>query len=76
MSIRVRARASEGEDAPLFFGEHASSSSSSLVVVDVEGTGFLRYMVRIIVGTLVEVGRGRLTPAEVGEILRAKNRAR
>jgi len=32
----------------------------SLLVVGVEGTGFLWNMVRIIVGTLIDVGRGRI----------------
>ncbi len=44
------------------------------VVFEVEGEGFLRHMVRIIVGTLVDVGRSRLTPNGVGEILLARNR--
>lgn len=34
---------------------------------------FLRNMVRAIVGTLVDVGRGRYTAEQFGEILRAKN---
>ena len=36
---------------------------------------FLRYMVRNIVGFLVEVGRGRRTPEEIPSILAAKNRS-
>jgi tRNA pseudouridine38-40 synthase len=46
------------------------------LVVDVRGNAFLRNMVRIIVGTLVEVGHGRLTSAQVAEILEAKDRTR
>lgn len=42
--------------------------------VDVIGDGFLRHQVRIIVGTLVEVGIGRLTPAAVGAALAAQRR--
>jgi len=38
------------------------------------GTGFLQNMVRILVGTLLEVGRGRRTPEEMREILEAKDR--
>ncbi len=47
-----------------------------LWVVDVRGNAFLRNMVRIVVGTLVDVGMGRLTAAQVGEILAAKDRTR
>ena len=38
--------------------------------------GFLRHMVRNIVGTLVDVGLGRWPPGVVGEILASGNRAR
>jgi tRNA pseudouridine38-40 synthase len=46
------------------------------VVVDVRGNAFLRQMVRIVVGTLVEVGSGRRDPAQVAEILASKERPR
>jgi tRNA pseudouridine38-40 synthase len=45
-----------------------------LVEVDVRGNAFLRQMVRIIVGTLVEVGAGRRPAAQVAEILASKDR--
>lgn len=38
------------------------------------GTGFLQNMVRILVGTLLDVGKGKLTPQQVYEILQAKDR--
>lgn len=44
------------------------------IVIRVSGTGFLYNMVRIIAGTLIEVGRGSYPPEKVGEILQAKNR--
>ncbi len=44
------------------------------VYIDVEGDGFLYNMVRNIVGTLVEVGVGRLEPEKIKEILEAKDR--
>jgi tRNA pseudouridine38-40 synthase len=36
--------------------------------------GFLRYMVRTIAGTLIDVGRGRRTAMSVGEALASRNR--
>jgi len=44
------------------------------VYIDVEGDGFLYNMVRNIVGTLVEVGRGRWKHEKINEILEAKER--
>lgn len=40
------------------------------------GDGFLRHMVRNIVGTLLEVGLGRRAPASVAEVLTAQDRER
>jgi tRNA pseudouridine38-40 synthase len=45
------------------------------IYVDVQADGFLYNMVRNIVGTLVEVGRGRWQPEEIDGILAAKDRA-
>jgi tRNA pseudouridine38-40 synthase len=47
---------------------------SNWVVIDIEASGFLRNMVRNIVGTLVEVGRGRIEPQDVKNILKKKDR--
>jgi len=44
------------------------------VAIDVIGNAFLRNMVRIIVGTLVEVGCGRRPVAWVGDVLAGKDR--
>ena len=43
------------------------------VIFTFHGTGFLQNMVRILVGTLLEVGRGYWEPAYVQEILAAKD---
>jgi tRNA pseudouridine38-40 synthase len=40
------------------------------------GEGFLRHMVRILVGTLLEVERGRIEPGEVDRIMASGDRAR
>ena len=44
------------------------------VVIRIEANAFLRQMVRNIVGTLVEVGRGKMTPCQFGGILEARDR--
>jgi tRNA pseudouridine38-40 synthase len=47
-----------------------------LVDIRVEANGFLYMMVRRIVGTLTDVGRGLISLEEVGEILRSLDRTR
>lgn len=46
----------------------------SLITFTLHGNAFLRNMVRIIVGNLVTVGRGRLTTADIARILESKDR--
>lgn len=43
---------------------------------EITANRFLRNMVRAIVGTLLEVGRGRLTPEAFGDIIAARDRCR
>jgi tRNA pseudouridine38-40 synthase len=45
-----------------------------LLIYEVEGTGFLKYMVRAVVGTLVEVGDGRRSPASLRDLLESRDR--
>jgi len=49
-------------------------SNGSYLELRCVGNGFLRNMVRIIAGTLVEVGLGRMTAAHVLEVLQARDR--
>jgi len=44
------------------------------IKIQVEANAFLRHMVRNIVGTLAEVGKGRIPPEEVKNILAARDR--
>lgn len=44
------------------------------IIIHFEGKGFLKYMVRIIVGTLVEVGKGEFSPESMKAILESRNR--
>ena len=49
-------------------------AGSAVTIIDVRGGGFLRHMVRVVVGTLVEVGRGQRNGADVERVLRAGDR--
>lgn len=45
------------------------------IIIEVEGSAFLKYMVRIMVGTLVDVGSGLIAPDDLPKIIEAKDRA-
>lgn len=47
-----------------------------LVIIEVTGNGFLYNMVRIIAGTLVEVGLGNMLPEEIPGIIASKDRTK
>jgi tRNA pseudouridine38-40 synthase len=53
----------------------AVAPGDRLLRYEVTGTGFLRHMVRNIVGTLADVGRGRLQAQQVPEILASRDRS-
>lgn len=44
------------------------------IIIDVTGGGFLKNMVRVMVGTLVDVGKGRFIPADIDRLLREGDR--
>ena len=48
--------------------------SGDEITIRIRGNGFLYNMVRIIVGTLLRVGRNFYTPGQVKDILEAKDR--
>jgi tRNA pseudouridine38-40 synthase len=45
------------------------------VIYTVEANGFLRYMVRTIVGTLLEVGKGKISPEQIEELFKKNKRS-
>jgi tRNA pseudouridine38-40 synthase len=51
------------------------SPEGELLVYRVRGSGFLHHMVRNLVGTLLDVGRGRLSVEEIPRILATRSRA-
>ena len=58
------------------FGFSIGPEADDIVMIEVVGDGFLRYMVRTIVGTLVEVGLGRRSVGDMAEILTSRTRDR
>ena len=54
--------------------QKTDSEASSHLAIEVEADGFLYNMVRNIVGTVVEVGRGKYPPEWVDGVLEARNR--
>lgn len=57
------------------FGGTVGDDAGEIFTYTVRGNGFLHHMVRNFVGTLVEIGRGRLPAAEMARILDGRNRA-
>lgn len=50
------------------------AKQDDFIRITVDGSGFLKFMVRNIVGTLIEIGWGKWPPERLKEILKSKNR--
>jgi tRNA pseudouridine38-40 synthase len=48
--------------------------SDKLLIIEIKGNGFLYNMVRIIAGTLVDVGNSKIDPKKISQIIKAKKR--
>jgi tRNA pseudouridine38-40 synthase len=55
--------------------EEQRCEAGTLLVYRVRGSGFLHHMVRNLVGTMMDVGRGRLRAESIPEILAARSRS-
>jgi len=55
--------------------EQRSSDAGEFLVYRVRGNGFLHHMVRNLVGTMIDVGRGHLSLEEIPRILAARSRS-
>jgi tRNA pseudouridine38-40 synthase len=55
--------------------EQRQSENGELLVYRVRGNGFLHHMVRNLVGTMIDVGRGQLALEEIPGILAARSRS-
>ncbi len=70
------AKAGHGRESTVrtVFDCTAKAHSEHGVAIDISGSGFLHNMVRIVAGTLVEVGRGRLTQDDITAALTTGDR--
>lgn len=50
--------------------------SGDIICIRIKGSGFLYNMVRIIAGTLVYVGKGKIKPCEITDIIKSGERTR
>jgi len=60
----------------IYSTELVRSPDSEELVFTVHGRSFLRYMVRKIVGTLLDVGRGKLKPDDIDRLYELKDRSK
>ena len=60
----------------LYSSELIRDATADEIAYVVRGRSFLRYMVRKMVGTLLEVGRGKLAAEEIADIFAARDRSR
>ncbi len=60
----------------IYASELARSDDGEELVFTVRGRSFLRYMVRKMVGTLLDVGRGKLTPDDILRLYELRDRSK
>lgn len=70
------AEGSDVEDTVRCVSSLSVKKTGELIELRISADGFLYNMVRIIVGTLVEVAYGRFSPEDVREIIDARDRSR
>ena len=58
------------------FRAKMAKKPDDMLIFTFEANGFLRYMVRNMVGTLVDLGKGKFTPEELKEIMESRDRKR
>jgi len=60
----------------IYASDLVRSEDGEELVYTVRGRSFLRYMVRKMVGTLLDVGRGKLAPADIERLYALKDRSK
>ena len=71
-SLEVTEKSPETDCAESFGGRQDFQGKD--IDIEISGDGFLYNMVRIIAGTLVEVGMGKISPEAVKHIVESKDR--
>ena len=61
--------------SPILNESAIRNPQSAMIEYEITGDGFLRHMVRTVVGTLVEIGRGRRSVEWIDEVLASRDRA-
>jgi len=69
-------RGDEKENSVRMIKRIVIKKNKELIRVEIEADGFLRHMIRVIIGTLIDVGRGKISPQRVKSILHSKDRSK
>ncbi len=73
--VGVEAKTSTRPNPVKTITEAAWTRRDDLLIFQIRGSGFLHHMVRNLVGTLVDIGRGSLAPGDLPRILASRDRA-
>jgi len=74
--LEEKGRSTENASVRRITAARLARLSPALLVFDIAGTGFLYNMIRSLVGTLLQVGRGKRPASDVSDIVTARARAR
>ena len=74
LSARSCAEDEQPDNVRTIFSSAFSQEDADILIYRVRGNGFLHHMVRNLVGTFIDVGRGHINPEDVSRILEARSR--
>jgi len=72
----MREAAARSTEREIYSTELVRTGDNEELVFTVCGRSFLRYMVRKMVGTLLDVGRGKLAPADIDRLFELRDRSK
>ena len=74
LDVTDRKVGSENLESDAEFAEYSILGPCRIIVIKIKANAFVYRMVRNIVGALVDVGKGKILPSELGTLLENKNR--